>query len=418
MLSLMNKKILIALFCCYTVIAHAQAVLEIVPTSNSPVALFNQGSISLNYFVKNNSGRTVNALSIDPKNGNSGQHLLISMNNNTCVNGILNPGAQCSFTLNLQSKGQAAQVALAPKVCAFKGAVCSIPVAAERVLVTVAALPIAQFPTPYAGTFYPIYNYGAGQWLPPTLPPIAPFQDISAIFVAFAHAYPQANGAIFAFERGQQDQSERLASLANTARRANPKIKILMSLGWGKQDWTYINTDYVNRAHLFVPSIIRFIRDNRLDGVDIDDESIGSSSGVIPQTNFNGVIANLRNALNYASLQDGKPYYLTITPAGNNQPAEGIVGTQIDAQNVRSFDLINIQSYFNPDFADEFYQELIALGYPQKQIAHGIDTGEVCDPDYPPYIGFAGIFNWNLTKDSTCDNYINTRTIAEWVGYY
>ena len=44
------------------------------------------------------------------------------------------------------------------------------------------------FPTPYAGTYYPIYNSGVNQYIVPT--PLMPFRKVSAIFVAFAHAYP------------------------------------------------------------------------------------------------------------------------------------------------------------------------------------------------------------------------------------
>lgn len=65
------------------------------------------------------------------------------------------------------------------------------------------------------------------------------------------------------------------------------------------------------------------------------------------------------------------------------------------------------------------FDALVAIGYPKQQIANGIDTQETnCDPDYPSYIGLAGIFNWNMTKDSTCSNYANTITIANMVGYY
>lgn len=172
-----------------------------------------------------------------------------------------------------------------------------------------------------------------------------PFSKVSALFVAFAHTYPYQNGALFTYEAGQPSEPSRLALLVKTARAANPNVKIIISLGWGKNDWSYINNDYIHHANIFVPSVIQFIRTNQLDGLDIDDESIGSSTGSISQEHFDGVIANLRNALNIASLQDKKPYYLTITPAGNNTEPGSIVGTQISKLNSKSFDLINIQSY-------------------------------------------------------------------------
>jgi|GEM_PF-6088573 len=180
------------------------------------------------------------------------------------------------------------------------------------------------FPTPYAGTFYPIYNSGVGQWLPPT--ESTPFDKVSAIFAAFAHAYPKNNGAILDFEAGQPNEPANLALLVNAAKKKNPRIKVLISLGWDKNDWTYISNDYKNNANLFVPSVVAFIRNNNLDGFDIDDENIGGTTGNITQQDFDAVIFNLRQALDQAAAQDNKTYYLTISPAGDNQPG-GIEGT-------------------------------------------------------------------------------------------
>src|SRR5215467_10388025 len=67
----------------------------------------------------------------------------------------------------------------------------------------------------YAGTYYPLYNSGVGQWIEPT--DSMPFDKVSAIYAAFAHAYPQDNGAVFAFEQGQPDEPARLAELEQVA---------------------------------------------------------------------------------------------------------------------------------------------------------------------------------------------------------
>lgn len=417
----MKKHILFPIYCglfSLTAAAQAAAIVEIAPSSSSPIAISPTGSTYVTYNARNNSAKVLNGLTIEPGFGITNKTLNASLISNTCS--ILAAGASCSFMVSLQGTGQNSQSTLSPRVCAYKGATCSVPVAGNRIPVTASsALPSSKFPRPYAGTFYPIYNSGVGQWLPPNQAPFPPFDRVSAIFVAFAHAYAQRNGAIFTYERGQIDQPTRLALLVQTARAANSNIKILMSLGWNQDDWGAINTDYVNHANIFVPSVIQFIRTNNLDGIDIDDESVGGTSGSIPQANFDGVIANLKNALNYASLQDGKPYYLTITPAGNNNQPGGIDYTQVDALNAKSFDLINIQTYFDEEWGASFFDELIAIGYPQTQIANGIDVDQSnCSPEFPPYIGLAGLFNWNMTRDSTCSNYANTITIANMVGYY
>lgn len=395
---------------------YAAPVLEILPSSASPIALALHGHTYLTYTVKNKTPIPINRITIDP-NHQISLDVETNVDSKLCDEIILKPGATCSFTIKIQAIDTPAQFKLMPKVCAFNNKLCAVPTTGQQVNVSISEkLSSTAMPRPYAGSYYPIYNSGTGQWLPPDQPPFPPFNEVSTLLVAFAHAYPQGNGAVFSYETGQPEEPARLALLTKIARSNNPHIRILISLGWDKNDWTYINSDYVNHANIFVPSVINFIRSTQLDGMDIDDESIGEGSGTISQAHFDGVIANLRNALNYAALKDGKPYYLTITPAGNNQGG-GIEGTQVDAQNVNSFDLINIQTYFGSDFSERFYQALLALGYPSSQIANGVNSEADCNTSYPPYVGFAGLFNWNMTADSICGAYNNTKHIADLVHY-
>ncbi len=398
---------------------QAASIIDVIPSSTSPIVLSSKGYTYLAYTAKNNTTKTLKNITIEPGFGEMIHPLKLFTSSNKCRGITLAAGATCSFVVSIQGLHQNAQTTLMPRVCGYNQTICSVPVLANRVnVLATKTLPDDTFPTPFAGTYYPIYNAGVGQWLSPNTAPIPPFADVSALFVAFAHAYPQGKGAIFSYEKGQPSEPQRLSLLSISARAANPNVKILISLGWGKNDWTYINEDYVNYANVFVPSVVQFIRSNQLDGIDIDDEGIGDESGTISQTNFDGVIANLRNALNAASLQDGKPYYLTITPAGNNQKG-GVAMTQVNTQNANCFNLINIQSYYNGDpyFGEDFFKALIGIGYPSEQIANGIDTQVSCTPNYPPYIGLAGMFNWNMTADSVCGDYHNTKAIAQLVGY-
>jgi chitinase len=260
------------------------------------------------------------------------------------------------------------------------------------------------FPTPYAGTYYPIYNFGPKQYIEPT--PKMPFNRVSAIFVAFAHAYPSGPAsATLQLEHGQPDEPARLRLLMKTARDANSRIKILISLGWGHDDWTYIAADYASGTNAFPASVVALIREYGLDGFDIDDESINGSSGDITQEQFNGVVWNLRRALDAASAADGKPYFLTIAPAGG--------AAEVTRDNMDAFDLINAQCY-GWSYPDDFTK----LGYPRGQVAWGINT-ENNPPAYPTpaqYQGLAGIFNWTMSADSV-HTYPYTLRIAQDVGY-
>ncbi len=268
----------------------------------------------------------------------------------------------------------------------------------------------------YAGTYYPLYNDGVKQWLDPTSS--MPFDKVSHIFAAFAHVYAKGNGAVVSFEEGQPKEADRLKQLEKVARAKNAQVKVLITLGWGKDDWGSIATDYANKAGLFVPSVVALLRENDLDGFDIDDESIGGSTGDITQTAFDAVIAQLRAALDEAGKKDQRSYFLVITPAGDNPAAGGVKGTQIDAKNAQSFDWINVQSYWGTQsqWSDKFVAALKKLPYPASSIAVGVNTEDCTPGKFPASDGLKGIFNWNMTADSACD-FKYTLQIAKLVGY-
>jgi GH18 family chitinase len=267
----------------------------------------------------------------------------------------------------------------------------------------------------YAGTYYPLYNSGENQWIEPATS--MPFEKIGDIFGAFAHSYPKGQGAILAFEQGQPEEFARLNRLERIARGKNPHVKIFITLGWGHHDWDYIAQDEKNNARLFVPSVVEFLRANDLDGFDIDDEGIGrQDTGTITQPAFDRVIVQLRSALNVAAKADKRSYYLVITPAGDNTQPGGIAQTQVDARNVRSFDWINVQSYYQyPDWGEKFITGVRAVRYPATSIAVGVNT-EDCLPNFPSYDGLKGIFDWTMSADSNC-NFKFTQKIASAVDY-
>lgn len=259
-------------------------------------------------------------------------------------------------------------------------------------------------PIPYAGSYYPIYNEGVGQYIPPRLN--MPFDQISTLLIAFAHAYPEGvanDAAVLKLEF--EIEHERLPLVVKTAREVNPNIKILISLGWGHDDWTFISNDY-NGQKMFPQSVVDLVTKYELDGFDIDDESIGGSSGSITQEDFNGVVGEIREKLDIAGHEQGKPMYFTITPAGGT--------AQVTNDNILLFDVINTQNY-GGSFYDDF------IGFPnakKSQFAYGV----VCEGQVPrlpePSVteGMAGMFNWTMSADSAF-NYETTKEIAQRVGY-
>lgn len=262
-------------------------------------------------------------------------------------------------------------------------------------------------PTPYAGSYYPIYNAGPNQYIPPTT--AMPFDKISVIYVAFAHAYPASPGSTdqATLQLEAVNEPARLVNLVEVARQVNPDILFLLSLGWGHNDWTYISNDY-NGKRQFPKSVVDLVQQYGLDGFDIDDESLNGSSGYITQEDFNGVISLLREALDGAGAAQGKTCYLTITPAFNH--------AQVTKENISDFDLINLQSYSGVS-----YENFSDITKDRTKFAYGINS-ENCPsvyfPDEPTTYGMSGMFNWTLSADSNeCNQYAITHKIAERVGY-
>lgn len=126
----------------------------------------------------------------------------------------------------------------------------------------------APFPTPYAGTYYPMY----GAWQEPNEQ--MRFDLVSTLFIAFAHAYPVGPrkdgtiGATLQLEQGQPDQETRLLTLVRVARKVNQNIKIMLSLGWNLNDWTYISGDCTLAQPMFPASVVALINKYGLRAVE------------------------------------------------------------------------------------------------------------------------------------------------------
>jgi GH18 family chitinase len=248
-----------------------------------------------------------------------------------------------------------------------------------------------------------------------------PFDKVSMVFFAFAHAYPLdrhdwRKGAELRFQDGQPDQAGRVRQVMDIARHVNPKIQFMISLGWQMNDWSYISADYVFGVNNFPASVAKMVRDHGFDGFDIDDEGIGeppvppnpcgSPSGCITQADFNGVVANIRRSLDGTVRRGAQPPFLSITPASG--------AGHVSKENVPNFDLFNPQTY-----AWSRPSNFTALGALPKQVSWGINTEEpsVVYPSPSDYAGLAGIFNWSFSADSANHQFRYTARIAKDVGY-
>ncbi len=202
--------------------------------------------------------------------------------------------------------------------------------------------------------------------------------------------------------------------LTEYARTANPDIKILISLGWEHDDWTYISDDHTSGKNLFPASVVALVRKYQLDGFDIDDEGIGKHgpSGNIDQEGFRRGRAERARRPRRRRRGGWQNLFFHRHP--------GLRFAQVNKENMDYFDLINVQCLcvvqsdgrrFHgsrlPGRADHLGRRLPELRHQGDHLSELPSTTQ----------GLAGIFNWTITADAAC-NYQYTRKIAADVGYH
>jgi DNA-binding beta-propeller fold protein YncE len=116
--------------------AFAQAILNIVP-SLTTANLNLTGIATITFTVTNNTKHSIDQLTFYPTNETTGNPGGISLINNNCFGATLTPNDSCTFqTILTGGVNNPSVFFLRPKVCAFNGAVCSIPIASNVVQIT------------------------------------------------------------------------------------------------------------------------------------------------------------------------------------------------------------------------------------------------------------------------------------------
>ncbi len=159
--------------------------------------------------------------------------------------------------------------------------------------------------------------------------------------------------------------------LIQDARKANPNIKILVMLGYGKDEITQIfskdQSQWQQNATDFANNLLAYLQQYDLDGFDVDWESPLSSAGKSQQ------FALLFTAIRAAFKAQSRYYYLTLSPAS--------VGT-LDASTINSaFDFVNLQIYSGFTCPDEY----IAAGVSKAKLAYGAKFESIGNGDSTPY---------------------------------
>ncbi|WP_379165739.1 glycosyl hydrolase family 18 protein [Paenibacillus roseus] len=131
-------------------------------------------------------------------------------------------------------------------------------------------------------------------------------------------------------------------------KQANPDLKLLVSVGgWSwSRSFSDVAADEITRR-TFANSAVKFLREYKLDGLDIDWEypvEGGETHNIHrpeDKQNFTLLMKTLREALDAAGSEDGKYYLLTIA---SGQSDSFVVNADL-ANSVSYLDFINIMTY-------------------------------------------------------------------------
>jgi chitinase len=103
---------------------YAIPILSIVPSITSTTLKANSVT-EVSYTVTNNAG-PMTGIIINPAYQTNGQPSGITLTNNTCSS--LGQGGICTFSLLISGANQPSTFEIRPRMCAFNGLVCSVPV--------------------------------------------------------------------------------------------------------------------------------------------------------------------------------------------------------------------------------------------------------------------------------------------------
>ena len=168
-------------------------------------------------------------------------------------------------------------------------------------------------------------------------------------------------------------------------------IRVLLCIGENSKNFSDMTFD-TNKMNSFVKQVVAAVEQYHFDGVDIDWEFPGVSTGrdvSIDRPNYTKLIKALRQALDSAQESGGTKYLLTAAIPGTSWGSEryemNILDNYLDYVNMMSYDLNNteIACHHTPlhtstaakayGFSIEYgVNRFVSLGFNKKQIVAGI----------------------------------------------
>jgi Glycosyl hydrolases family 18 len=262
------------------------------------------------------------------------------------------------------------------------------------------------------GHYFTLYD-GASKQKYQNVVAAAPFEKCNLLILAFVatftidrssdeggpiHVVQVANGrdpGTFPINPHDTD-GDRIKLIVETARKKNPSISILISLGYNNQDVGKAASAPV----AFADSVRTLVQAYDLNGFDIDFENTDVKTSAMVR-----LAQEIRRSLN--KIPSRRPVIMTITPAND--------GRKLNKNVLEQFTYIMPQTYFHggdgTDFTDATWYAKQLGSY--ERIVYGLNSEGFLDrpgedgPDDPKRSAdeakknhAAGIFAWRLNGDS------------------
>jgi len=268
------------------------------------------------------------------------------------------------------------------------------------------------------GQYFTLYD-GVSKQRYQSIVAAAPFDKCNLLILAFVRTFtferhpPDEGGPIYVtqFANGRDPSNfpldpndtdaDRVKLVVETARKKNPSINILISLGWGSNKGYNDAGKAAMTPVAFADSVLTLVKAYDLNGFDVDFESTRVEPAALL-----AVTQEIRRSLN--KIPSRRPMIMTITPARDDK---GVLPKKVLTKNVlQQFTYIMPQTYDHggngTDFADATWLAQQLGSY--SRIVYGLNSeGYSGESDNPKKFaheaqtnGAAGIFAWRLNGDS------------------
>ena len=254
-----------------------------------------------------------------------------------------------------------------------------------------------------------------------------PFNEWDITFIAFAHTHLNAeNKPYLGYENNKRmidgkltypnpndakadNDENRIKELISAVGKVNPKMKFIISLGYGGGDSNFtkdrqkVENDIggaMKDPDHFADSVVKFLKENNLDGFDIDYEA-GST---LSKSDFKKMINKLREKFDIETTISGKKYFLTITADTTEGFDSDTINEKVDyvgAQGYNGGGRVKYPKMENIILEAGVKPELMLIG---MNIEYSDDEASTERIEYMKKNKCGGIFGWRVNCGSQMEN--------------